>query len=150
MLPLVRDWLEGEDFWMVHAAGNGTFEATLKTTGRFSVFIPVNFDMERDRLQPTPEQIRLTLYPQGGTKALYCELSPRDAEVTFSFKVNGEEFAAGPPSAQVPFIEQAFKAPKPGFYVAHHRGDGAEGRSPVGVTLDEQTIRQLRSLGYLE
>jgi len=170
MLAMVRQWLTVEDFWIVYAAGRGTYDATLTTEGQFAVFIPAGVDMGRDSIRPSPggQQIALTLYPAGAPKALYFELSPRKAHVSFDCGVDGQQrrdmvfvgtgqnprslpFELGQEvSVRSPFIEEPFKAAGEGFHIVHCRGDAAAGRSPRGVTLDEHTIQQLRSLGYLE
>jgi hypothetical protein len=48
-----------------------------------------------------------------------------------------------------PVLNQPFRAEQPGFYVFHHRGRGGSRFGTLGGTLDEQTLQQLRSLGYL-
>ena len=170
MLALVREWMASEDFWIVYAVGQGTFDANLTTEGQFAVFIPIGVDLERDSIRPSREGqgMALTLYPRGQTKALYFETSPRAARVSFDFKVNGQQrpdmvfvgtdlnprslpFDLGQDApARSPLIREPFKADMEGFHVMRYRSEGPAARSPRGVTLDEHTIQQLRSLGYLE
>ena len=45
----LRQWISSEQFWMVHAAGPGDFEATIEVVdGRFGTFIPVNLTPDDD------------------------------------------------------------------------------------------------------
>ena len=48
-----------------------------------------------------------------------------------------------------PVIEKPFRPEKPGLYIYRHRGDAVRSRAGKVEPLDEQTLRQLRSLGYL-
>jgi len=171
LLEAVREWLSEEDFWVVYAKGSGSFEATLTLQdGGFSVVIPVGIDPDRDGLTPSRDgrEIHWLVYPGGQTKALVFELAPRDARVSFDFKVAGERrkdmvfVGAGLSPLELPFefkeedlirspiIEKAFEPGQDGFHLTHYRGLGASARSATGIRLDARTIEQLRSLGYLE
>jgi len=159
LLAMVREWLAAEDFWIVYAAGKGTYQATVATEGRLGVFIPLGVDLERDGIRPSRDgrRIQVTLYPQGGTKGLYFELSPRDARVSFEFRINGQQrddmvfYEPGEGGApRSPFLREPFRPAADGFHVLRYGGEAGAARSPRGVTLDEETIQHLRSLGYLE
>jgi len=49
-----------------------------------------------------------------------------------------------------PFIESPFLPPQSGVYIQHHRALEASGLEPVRTELDQETLRQLRSLGYVQ
>ena len=171
LFELVREWVSEEDYWMIHAKGSGLFEASLEVLdGRVSVFIPVGFDMDRDRLMPSQngDRLRWAVYPAGEVKSLFFELAPRAAQVRFDFKIDGQRrnemvFVGTDLNPRTlpfelrddilirnPVVEKAFRPERDGLYLMRHRGAGPAARSATGVQLDEETIRQLRVLGYLQ
>lgn len=170
----LRDWIESEQYWMIHAVGAGDYEATIELTkGRFGLFIPVGLDEIRDQfdLLDDGQTLRWHVYPGGTGRAKSLFLQPADpsAALRVDFKINGAPVrekmfiskdrrhpkmipATVSPDvpAVSPIIDKAFTAEKPGFYVMHHRSAGSRPRTFQAAPLDEQTIRQLRSLGYLQ
>jgi len=154
-LEVVREWAGEEDFWILYASGEGTYEATLKAEGgRFTVFIPVGCDLRVDRLQPARDgsELRVTFRPRGGTKGLYFELTPRRTTVSFDLLVNGQRRTEmvfvgtqlTPRSLPLrlgyeaptrdPFISAPFRPGRPGFHILRFRRREQAGRSPAGVT----------------
>ncbi len=49
-----------------------------------------------------------------------------------------------------PMLDGPFVAPQPGFYVLRHAGDDASRKPSRVEPLDAETIKQLKSLGYLQ
>ena len=170
LFELIRQWVSEEDYWMIYAKGTGLFEATFKVQdGRTSVFIPIGIVQGRDRIMGSSDGrgMRLAVRPDGSTKALFFELAPRDAHVSFDFKIDGKRqrdkvfVGTGLNPSAIPFeftqdslirspvIEKAFEPQQDGFYLMHYRSPGPPGRSGVGVELDKRTIEQLKSIGYI-
>jgi hypothetical protein len=174
LLKPLRAWMEGEQFWMIHAAGRGDFEATVEILeGAVSLFIPVGFSEEEVRdIEPSAKGrvLKWHVHPGGLTrpKSMFVRPERPGASLRVDFRVNGSAaketvflgkdglHPKGLPttvSADLapvsPFIERPFTAAKEGFYVMRHRSAGAQPRPGVVQPLDEQTIKQLRSLGYL-
>jgi hypothetical protein len=170
----VREWMNGEQFWLIHAAGRGDFEATVELTeGRLGLFIPVGFDPTRDSFEPIADgrALRWHVYPGGlkQPKAMFLQAEQPGAALRFDCKINGvaaremvflgkdgrhpDNLPATIPADLAPispFIERPFSATRDGFYVLRHRVEGTHQRPARVQPLDEQTIRQLRSLGYLQ
>jgi arylsulfatase A-like enzyme len=172
LLRPLRDWMEGEQFWMIHAAGPGDYEATVELLEEtFGLVIPVGLDAERDEL---PEMLaegralRWHVYPGKGTKSLFLQPVPAGASLRLSFKVNGEEkpemvflgkagkhpdrfpvTVAASLDPVSPFIDRPFAAARAGFHVFRHRAPGRRARPARVRPLDAPTLRQLRSLGYV-
>jgi arylsulfatase A-like enzyme len=140
----IRNGVAQEDYWMIHARGQGDFEVRIEVRGgQFAVFLPGESAEEtRDHLEAAPEgrSLRWTAYPEGGTKMLFLQSAPTEAPLTIDARING-----------VRVEPQTSEAPpalgKEGIFVQHHKG--RSGRAVKTATLDEQTLQQLRSLGYL-
>jgi len=172
----LRRWMDTERYWMLQAAGSGDFEAELTLAeGQFALFIPVGFDLDRDRFEPSPDDKKLAwhVYPGGAgkVKSLLIETDPPEAAITADFKINGtrseKTVFLGPGQAHPqalpvqldtqlgavsPVIEKPFAAAHDGFYISRHASGDAQPRSRASKVEppDEQTIKQLKSLGYLQ
>jgi len=150
LFGMVREWVAEEDYWVLYASGEGAREASLVVPeGKFTVFIPVGFDMERDQIRPALDGgvLRVRVHPRGEVKALYFEVTPREAEVTCSLGTEGEAPAR---AERDPVIEEPFAPERDGLHLIHYRSESSGGRSALGVELDKKTIEQLRSLGYMQ
>src|SRR5262249_10635709 len=145
MLGPLREWVEGEQFWMIHAAGRGDFEATVELSeGKFALFIPVGLDPERERFESVADGRagRWHVCPGGldRPKSLFLQPARADASLRVHFQINGEavkekvfvgkdrsqpkELPATVPADTAPvspFIERPFAADREGFYVVRHR-----------------------------
>ncbi|HYT89600.1 MAG TPA: sulfatase [Gemmataceae bacterium] len=174
LLKPLREWMNGEQFWMIYAVGRGDFEATVELSeGQFGLSIPVRPDPERDSFERIADgrAVRWHVYPSGlkPPKALFLQAAHPGASLRFDCKINGAaarelvflgkdgRHPDGLPATipadlapSSPFIEQPFSADKDGFYIVRYRTEGARPRPALVQPLDEQTIRQLRSLGYLQ
>jgi arylsulfatase A-like enzyme len=170
----LRAWIEGEEYWMVYAVGKGDYEAVIELPkGGFGLYVPVGLDESGgDRLEPHEEGrvLRWHVYPGKAArpKALFLQPADPTAPLRLDFKINGEQPAkmvflgkegkhpealpADVPADLTPvspLIEKPFSAENPGFYVFRHRSAGSRSRPATVAPLDEETIRRLRSLGYL-
>jgi hypothetical protein len=168
----LRRWVSSsEQYWLIRAHGRGDFDASIGVTdGVIALFIPVGFDMERDSLEVDADgkSLRFVCYPGGQTKTLYVRLSNPDAALKVDFKINGSQDAtqvfvgnarANPAALPAelklddalssPVLDGKFSATSEGFYVTRHRGADASPRAAPVQKLDDETIRQLRSLGYI-
>lgn len=171
----LREWMESEQYWMIYAAGRGDYELTVEPSkGPFGLFIPVGLDETGgDSLDPQDggRALRWHVYPGGAgrPKALFLQPTEPDAGLRIDFKITGEAtkemlflgkdgthpdaLPADVPADLAPVspvIEKPFTADKPGFYLFRHRRASSRARPAQLAPLDEQTIRQLRSLGYLQ
>jgi hypothetical protein len=170
----LRAWMETEQYWMIHAVGQGDYEATIELAkGALGLFIPVGYEDMRDQFEVVNDgrTLRWHVYPGGAPrpKALFLQPADPDATLRVDFKINGERArekvflgkdrkapealptdVAADLAPVSPVIEKPFTAEKPGFYVMRHRSVGSRTRPAQVAPLDEQTIRQLRSLGYLQ
>lgn len=168
----LREWVESEQYWMIYAVGNGDFEMTIELSkGSFGVHIPVGFERMRDTFEVDGRQARWHVYPGGveRPKALFLQPTDPEASLRIDFKITGESkkdmlflgmdgkhpetLPADVPADLAPVspvIEKPFKTDKPGFHVFRHRSAASRLRPAQVAPLDEQTIRQLRSLGYLQ
>src|SRR5262249_27238777 len=150
----LRDWMNGEQFWMIHAAGRGDFEATVEADGGFGMFLPANRDPERDQLEVVAEGRALRWQGHPGRldrpQAVVLQPARPGASLRVDFKVNGEarkdlvflgkegrhpDALPATVSADLapvsPFIERPFAAERPGFYVGRHRAEGTRPRPAV-------------------
>jgi len=171
LLDLLRPWIAEENYWIVYAKGKGQFEATVTPRpGQFSKTIPIGTDEERDRLDIGPDGrwYHWTCELHGDTKAMYLQFAPKDAAIRFEFRIDGverpEQVYLGErrvhpkqfpveltleDSASDPVMKKRFEPDKDGFYVMRYRSKAAASFPAQPAALDEKTIRQLRSLGYL-
>lgn len=171
MLKPLREWIEGEQFWMIHAVGRGDYEAVIEADGGFGLFIPVGHDRQRDDIEAVADgrALRWHVYPDGGVKSLFLQPTRPDAGIRLDVKINGESIpakvflgkegktpvrlpatVAADLSPESPFIEKRFASPKDGFHVIRHRSSRSRSGNAHVLRLDEQTLRQLRSLGYVQ
>ena len=170
----LRAWMDGEQYWMIHAAGRGDFEATIElSVGDFGLFIPVGLDPQRDSFEVLAggRALRWQVHPGGlkQPKSLFLQPALPKASLRVDFKINGsasremvflgkdrhhpQALPATVPADLAPvspFIERPFVTEKAGFYVVRHRSPASRTHPGLVQPLDEQTIKQLRSLGYLQ
>lgn len=170
----LKNLLNGEQFWLLQATGKGEFAATLTLkSGSFGLFIPANLDLERDQFSVSPDGKSLTwqVHPRGTDRVTSLLFKPSDpaAKIECDLQHNGEHQTAvvflgaeGSHPEKVPFtVENTHKpvdpwqlqpfAPKePGFYLRYFRGENPSATPGQVAPLDEKTIRQLESLGYLK
>jgi arylsulfatase A-like enzyme len=168
----LREWMESEQFWMIHAAGVGDYEAIIEAPeGGFGLFIPVGLDLERDDLETVAggRVLRWHVYPgRDRPRSLFLQPARPGAALRVDFKVNGVadpslvylgEAAAHPDALPTtvaatlapvsPFLTSAFTTEHAGFHVLRHRGPARRPRPARVKALDEHTLQQLRTLGYL-
>jgi arylsulfatase A-like enzyme len=168
----LRAWMDSQQFWMLHAVGQGDYEATLEPSeGGFGLFIPVGLDPERDDVEAVAKgrALHWHVYPAPGRpKALFLQPARPEAALRVRFKINGIEVpeqiylgkdgrhpAALPVTvpadlpALSPFLERSSPVERPGFHLFRHRGSAVRGPHPRVASPDPATLRQLRSLGYL-
>src|SRR5262249_5993518 len=114
--------------------------------------------------------LRWHVYPGGldRPKSLFLQPARPDAALRVGLQINGEsvtekvflgrerrhpqELPATVPTDLAPvspFSERPFRADREGFYVIRHRTPGKRARPSLVRPPDEQTLKQLRSLGSL-
>jgi hypothetical protein len=173
LFGILKDWVSEEDFLVVYAKGKGRYEATAQAPpGKLVLFIPVNFDMRRDSFDLLPDRqgIHWTVYPGERTKSVYMEFVQEAVELSLDMRISEEprkemvflgtrklnptsmpftvKVDPGAPAAD-PVLETAFEPDCDGFHVIRYRAAGKTGRPGKPGKLDEETVRQLRSLGYI-
>ncbi|MCC7191156.1 MAG: sulfatase [Phycisphaeraceae bacterium] len=169
LVNFLHDVAREDEYWMITAAGDGDFEVSLEATaGKFALFIPIDFDAERDRIEPSEDgtRIKLVVYPRGKQRRIYLKLSDPTAGIRLDFKHNGipspAEVRLGE-SGSLPTalptevtLETDLSDPvmtgnetvRPGLSLRRHKSLGKTAPPRNTATPDEETLRQLRSLGY--
>jgi arylsulfatase A-like enzyme len=172
----IQTGLEQDDYWVLYAHGHGDFTATLKPIkGHFGltfVFDDLSQEQTPQSLKPkSPPDRRWVQWkysPEGKTRGLYFELSPRETALNVDLQINGRRVpekvflgAAGAHPQKIPWdtkladslsspvIEAPFQPAAEGFYLRHHRGKRSVSARSRVTPLDEKTLKKLRSLGYL-
>lgn len=167
-------WVRSEQYWLLHAAGGGELETTIQLDrGRFGLYVPIGLDPERDQFEVAADgrHLRWRVHPGGerNVRSLLLVPSLGDAALTCDFHHNGEQLPAevylGPLAtspeqlpvnvaasiaADDPFITAPFSAERPGLFVRRHRTAGSIATPGEVKSLNAETIRQLRTLGYLD
>ncbi len=170
----LRAWIATQQYWMLHAAGDGNFATSITLSeGRFGLFIPVSLEPGRDSFEVARDgrTIRWNVQPgnSDSVKSLFLQPADSAADLTIDFRRNGQreasqvflgknrEHPAELPTvltvdlpAVSPVIERRFTAEQSGLHIFHHRTAGVKPVRSLAAPLDERAIRQLRSLGYLQ
>jgi len=170
----LQQWLNEESFWVLHAAGQEPLEITVtSSSGSFGLFIPYGYEPERDSLEVSATGNELTWHVATSTsrlhKSLYLEPSDPEASLRIQVQRNGEPApqvvwlgTEATPVAKLPVelpptfaaLEPAtappFSVNKNGLHVLRYQSTSGSLRSSQVAPLDAETIRQLRSLGYLK
>lgn len=170
----LRTWMDGEQYWMLHAVGDGDFEVTVGVSeGSFGLFIPVGLDPLRDSFDVLDEgrTLQWHVYPGGISRAKSLFLQPANPEAALrvDFRRNGSSAKelvfigkdgqhpnalpatiAANVAPVSPVIEKPFQSGKVGLHVFRHRSEGSRSRPEKVEPLDQETLRRLRSLGYVQ
>jgi len=171
---VLREWVAEEDFLVVYSKGQGRFEATAKAPpGKLLVFIPIGFELGRDHFEVLPDRqgLHWTAFPGGGTKGVYMQFVPESLDLSLDLRVNEERqkhlvFLGQRKThpAEIPFsvpvdpekkganpvMEKPFAPQEDGFHIIRYGAEGKPRRTARPGQLDEETTRQLRSLGYIQ
>jgi len=113
-------------------------------------------------------RFRWDVQPAGKTRAICFQTVVRDAPVTFDLAIDGQrrpaEVFVGPQGVNPPFVpvmiqpratdsgpvpEKPLRPEATGFHIRYHCPPGGNRRSGQTTSLDDETLKQLRSLGYL-
>lgn len=170
----LKQWIRGERFWMLHASGSGDHEVIIRSPqSPFAIYIPVNLEGERDSFEISPDSktIRWHIYPGASPlrKSLFLQTANPDAPLEFDYKHNGEavpkmthlgDQQTNPQSLPVtldtalapsdPLILTPFPVVPNGLHITRHADPTQPARATQVTPLDEETLRQLRSLGYIQ
>ncbi|MCE9589794.1 MAG: sulfatase [Planctomycetes bacterium] len=174
----LRQWVRGERFWTFRAVGKGDHEMVLHSPDSpLAMFIPAGLDEERDNLEVSPDGRTITwhVYPGApGTpgakrKMLLVQTANPDAAIEVDYKHDGErglgevhmgDAAAHPGALPVkldttlapsdPLILAPFDESRPGLYIKRHADPRHAARASRVAPMDDETLRQLRSLGYIQ
>jgi arylsulfatase A-like enzyme len=169
-----RQWLAEEDFWMIYAHGPEEMSAAIVPAApgtQLLTAIPFgewrgNATYEVDR---NGRFFTWSCTPGQQTVGAFIQVAPADAPLRFDLRFGGRarpeqvflgtkrSHPAGIPfdvaltgdNASLPVVDRPFVADKPGFYAFRHRGTGSSPFQATARTLDAETIRRLRNLGYL-
>ncbi len=163
--------LTQQDYWLVQARGGGKHEITLDVeNGSIALFVPLGFQRGRDGIQTSSagSRIEWVTYPRQETTSLYIELSDVDASLTLDVVTNDsrrpERVFIGRDAIQpsglpcpipddaplLPSLEQAVLDDRSGVRIRHFQGDEADSAEDNTKRVDEEILRQLRALKYVE
>jgi hypothetical protein len=167
----IESGLLHQNYWLVQARGSGKHEIALEVeNGEIALFVPLGFQRGRDGLQTSPDgrRIEWVTYPGDETTSLYLELSHADARLTLDVVSNDhrrpEQVFIGrdgrqPPGLPYPVPDDAPLRPtlgpaafdeRDGVLILHFEGDDADSDDDNTKRIDEEILRQLRALKYVE
>ena len=172
----IESGLVHENYWVVRARGQGKHEITLEVEdGQIALFIPQGFERDRDGIQTSRDGRRLQweTYPGAGSpgenaKSLYIELSHAEAKLTIDVVRNDQRHPEhifvgrdGHHPDNLPWrlpnddplrptVDQAAFDQRQGVVVVHIEGDDADSDEDNTKRVDEEILRQLRALKYVE
>lgn len=173
MYSPLKQWIRGERFWMLHAAGRGDHEVIITSPDSpMAMYIPHGLDPQRDTLDVSADgrTLRWHIYPGASEKRKMLLLQPADPDAALSveFKHNGQpspgmvhlgDAAVHPESMPVildgslppsdPLLTPPQNVPE-GLHIKRHTDPMQPTRPSHVAPLDEETLRQLRSLGYIQ
>lgn len=172
---VLRQWVQEDAYWMVRLQGAGRYDLKLQVRdGRLAVFVPFGFTMDSEAIDLSEDgrELSWTCYPTRAGKTLFCQTAPADAAVAFDVRSDGglaitnlfvgmgsnEWLKASRQPMELrgselgvdPFITNAVQVPGDGVFIRRYRMAGEAARAAANVQLDEKTVKQLRSLGYLQ
>jgi len=165
----LQQWVDEDPYWLVHIKGSGRWELTAHFPhGRIAVFVPVGLNPESEEIEAAPEGSKLAwvCYPAGGAKRLFLRADPADALPSVTAKKDGGvsetnvfwRTARGlwsrDPALMSPVAAATTAIPpvpgQDGIYIERRGARPKSQRGTRASQLDEKTIRQLRSLGYMQ
>ncbi len=167
----VESGLAHQNYWLVEARGGGKHEIAIEVeNGEIALFIPRGFERGRDGIQTSMEgnRIEWVTYPGEGTKSLYLEFSHANARPTLDVLQNdrrrpGEVFIgqeglhpSGLPCRVPddkplrPTLEAVVFDEKNGVRILQFKGDDADSADDNTKRINEEILRQLRALKYVE
>ena len=167
----IANGLAHENYWMVRARGAGRHEITIEVEdGKVVLFIPHGFEQDRDSIQTSPDgrRIQWVTYPGEQTRSLYVELSHADARLTLDVARNGsrrvEQVFIGRDHQNPsdlpcrlpndhplrPMIDQPALDDRNGVQVVRFAGQEVDSDEDNTKRIDEEVLRQLRALNYVE
>lgn len=170
LLEAISDWQADEAYWLVHVQGEREYEIEMEVTeGEFVIFVaqdwlPEPWGTEVLELSQQGQKLRWRTYPRGGSRTLLVQTSQPNARLTLS-RVQGkvpdvwhawERVTAELPQSfdpldrpRSPTLDEGFASSLPGVHVFSHRDPQRVQKATRPGRLSAETIRQLRSLGYL-
>jgi len=167
----IESGLTQQNYWLVEARGSGKHEVTLDVdNGNIALFVPLGFQQGRDSIQTSPDgrHIEWVTYPGQETTSLYVELSHSDARLTLDVVSNDsrrldqvyvgrdENHPSGLPcplpgeTPLRPSLEQGILYDRNGVRIRHFQGHDAHSDADNTRRIDEEILRQLRALKYVE
>ncbi len=167
----IEGGLTQQNYWLVEARGSGQHEVTLDVdNGNIALFVPLGFQQGRDSIQTSPggRHIEWVTYPGQETTSLYVELSHAQARLTLDVVTDDsrhpEQVLIGPdedhPSELPhplpddaplrPALEQGVLTDRNGVRIRHFQGNDAHAAEDNTRRIDEEILRQLRALKYVE
>lgn len=162
----LQKWVNAEPYWMIHVKGEGRCELDVEIPrGRITAFVPVGFNEESDEINTVPGMTRVSwaFYPAGRVKHLYFQTDlPEAIPVVAVRQENGTLLTnifwrAGngawshDPTEISSATNKALIPDQNGVYIEKRGLSQPVAHRPASPSkLDEQTIRQLRSLKYIQ
>jgi arylsulfatase A-like enzyme len=167
----IESGMSHQNYWIFEARGSGKHEVTLDVAGGdVALFVPLGFERGRDGIQTSADgrHIDWVTYPGETPKFLYVELSHPNARLTvdvirddcrhpqeISIGASGDHPVKLPirlPNDDIlrPSLERATFDNKRGVRIFHVEGDDAGDDGDNTKRVDEEILRQLRALKYVE
>jgi hypothetical protein len=170
---LVHDWMEEDDFWLVHVHGGGDFSVKVSPEkGQCTHVFPLGeFDAGRGRdvvTGPSGRWLGWRVSQEKGTRTLYFRVLPAESTLEIDANMGGTRAAdkvfLGPERMHPdglpckfsaagrvasPYVDRTFAPGSDGVYLVHHRGKKSRKASAVALPLDEELSKQLKGLNYL-
>ena len=158
---------------MLHTTGRGDHEVIITSPDSpMAMYIPHGLDPQRDTLDVSADgrTLRWHIYPGASEERKMLLLQPAnpDAALSVEFKHNGQSSpgmvhlgdAAGHPEALPVVLDGSLPPSDPlltppgarpeGLHIKRHADPTQPARPSHVAPLDEETLRQLRSLGYIQ
>jgi arylsulfatase A-like enzyme len=176
----LADWFDQESFWLLHARHEEPLEVTITlSSGSFGLFIPLGFNPETDSIELSTNANELTWQVSGKSESVHKRLllEPTDPQASVRLFVKsqsepvpklvwlgpaGKDSTPGKTATSLPVeLPPTFAALPPhqaldypfsqsGLQVLRVESTSIMLRSSQVAPLNAETIRQLRSLGYLK
>ena len=178
LMPHIHDQIAAEEFHLLRARGAGKHELTINLPdpdARFGLFIPADFNPQRDSIEISPDgrTLRWITYPGRDTQTLYLEIesTPVQVQITDRGVLTLENVEIEPthvqPRVQVRINDRPAPDPvnvesdvllsavqpitpldRDGVSIRRFIGANPPDVDPNTEPLDDETLRHLRTLGY--
>jgi arylsulfatase A-like enzyme len=174
LATIVQQWMDEEDYWVLHAVGPGDFQVNVVPQGGQLLHVVAGHAHRADahcEHGPHGKSLAWVCRPSARPLRLFLQNAPVDSKLDFDVLFDGRRqparVFAGPSKAHPPrlpcdmnvlgaetdddsILGPSFRADEPGVHVFHHRARHVSPFAPaLGAIPDDAIVRRLKSLGYL-